>query len=71
MGMDAHRYCVAEGGHETVIKQLLENGAQPDSKDDKGQTTLSCEGQRYDFRAGLRLTREAAKTKPALTKDKS
>jgi hypothetical protein len=59
--------------HGRGIKRLLENGAQPDSKDDKEQTPLSCEGQRYDFRAGLqsvRLTREAAKTKSALTKDK-
>ena len=31
----------AEGGDETVVKQLLENGGQPNSKDDKGQTPLS------------------------------
>ena len=31
----------AEKGNETVVKLLLENGAQPDFEDEKGQTPLS------------------------------
>jgi uncharacterized protein len=31
----------AENGDERVVKLLLENGAQPDFKDEKGQTPLS------------------------------
>jgi ankyrin repeat protein len=31
----------AEGGDERVVQLLLENGAQPDFGDEKGQTPLS------------------------------
>ena len=31
----------AEKGNETVVKLLLENGAQPDFEDEDGQTPLS------------------------------
>ena len=31
----------AENGHETVVKLLLEKGAEPESKDNYGRTSLS------------------------------